>query len=208
MSGQRRFGVTRSQPTFKRAGGLFDIVIKQRIPNGSRITDDEFYTPGEIAYLIRERLWKGYGIDLDPSSHELANTGTSGIAFSGIRAKDYFNKEENGLKRRWRAKTVFVNPPYKDWDNWTPKILKEWERQEYIEQMCVWISAHSSTNGNVFPLINACDSMLIAKGRLKHWGPKVKWDASPTDGHFLLYYGMETDRFRSVFNHIGKVFFS
>lgn len=61
---------------------------------------DERYTP---EFLIeRVRLTLG-GIDLDPMSCEEAN--------KVVKASAFFTKEENGLSKRWQARTVYLNPP-------------------------------------------------------------------------------------------------
>ncbi len=64
-------------------------------------TSDEFYTPASEIELVRRAL--GY-IELDPASCAEAN--------KIVGAVRYYTKEQDGLKRKWWAKTVFCNPPY------------------------------------------------------------------------------------------------
>jgi len=62
---------------------------------------NEHYTPRIIAEVARQAMGS---IELDPASCELANR-------ENIRAARFFTKEDDGLRRPWDAKTIFVNPP-------------------------------------------------------------------------------------------------
>jgi hypothetical protein len=61
----------------------------------------EWYTPARYMVLVREVLGD---IDLDPASTAEAN--------QVVRAKVFYDQASNGLARDWRAKTLFLNPPY------------------------------------------------------------------------------------------------
>ena len=62
---------------------------------------DEYFTSIEIVEKARAFLG---GIDLDPASCAEAN--------EVVQAKEYYDKESDGLRQIWEAKTVFCNPPY------------------------------------------------------------------------------------------------
>lgn len=63
--------------------------------------NDDWYTPEEWIELARYSL---YGIDLDPFSSDLAN--------QRVKANRYFTQEDNAFEREWKAKSVWMNPPY------------------------------------------------------------------------------------------------
>lgn len=77
----------------------------------------EYYTPPEIIELARKTMGS---IDLDPCSNNYAQ--------GYIKAKEFWTKEDNGLKRPW-AGNVWLNPPYiyKEIDKWINKLMRERE---------------------------------------------------------------------------------
>lgn len=86
----------------------------------------EHVTPVDIAMAARATLGV---IELDPASHELANT--------VIRAKRILTKEDDGLSMPWSGR-VFLNPPGGKLENqslpklWWKKLAEAW-REGYVE---------------------------------------------------------------------------
>jgi hypothetical protein len=79
----------------------------------------EWWTPGEIVDTARA-LW---GLDLDPASCPEANR--------IVQAKDIFTRVDDGLFQRWKANTVWCNPPSgEDEDSsasqWWAYASKQW----------------------------------------------------------------------------------
>lgn len=62
---------------------------------------DEWYTPAWCIELVNEVIGE---IDLDPASSVQAN--------EVIKAKRFYTSADDGLIKSWRAKTIFLNPPY------------------------------------------------------------------------------------------------
>lgn len=63
---------------------------------------DAWFTPPEIVQVIKKIL---DGIDLDPFSSEEAN--------QTVKARRIFTLEDSAFEQKsWRAKTIFMNPPY------------------------------------------------------------------------------------------------
>ena len=61
---------------------------------------DERYTPEFLIERVRQTLGR---IELDPMSCEEAN--------EVVKASAFFTKQDDGLSKRWRARTVYLNPP-------------------------------------------------------------------------------------------------
>lgn len=61
----------------------------------------EWYTMPRYIEAVRSVMGS---IELDPASCAEAN--------QIVKADRYFTKEQNGLDQEWRAKTVWLNPPY------------------------------------------------------------------------------------------------
>ena len=62
--------------------------------------DNEWFTPAEYIEPARKVLGV---IDLDPASSKEAN--------KVVKAKRFFDKDDNGLSRKWSGR-VWMNPPY------------------------------------------------------------------------------------------------
>lgn len=75
---------------------LFDVPAT---PTGD--TSNEWYTMPRYVEAAREVLGS---IELDPASCAAAN--------KIVRAERYYSKEQNGLLQEWRARSLWLNPPY------------------------------------------------------------------------------------------------
>lgn len=77
-------------------------------------TDNRFTSP----VFLRAVENSFSDIDLDPCWHPS----------SAVKAKTCFDirKGQNGLAKRWRAKVVFVNPPWSAAKKWIEKSYEEW----------------------------------------------------------------------------------
>ena len=186
------------------SGGIFDHIELAHQPRFEELETDTFmdgdyYSPSDIAKICREDLWKGIGIDLDPASCRVANNGDS--THGGIQAHRYFGMREDGLTKRWDARTVWLNPPYMQWGKWIPKALHEFD-SGHTGEMCILSASTTSTAEYFSRTVARSDAILIPRARWDFWGPK---SSEPPTGHFLYYFGPNRERFRDVFKHLGAI---
>ncbi len=108
------------------------------------MSSNEWYTPSR--YLDAARSVMG-GIDLDPASCASAN--------QTVKATRYFTEEDNGLAQEWKAKSVWLNPPYaldKSKPNeqrstvakWLRKLIKAYQSGE-VEQGIILLTAQTDS---------------------------------------------------------------
>lgn len=153
--------------------------------------DGDFYTSPLIIDAARQAMGS---IDLDPASCRRANT--------VVRAPRFFGALQDGLSQEWDAEHIWLNPPFNQWDIWTPKILRELENGT-VEQMCVMLPTRSLSAKSNIRLLQRSAGMCVTNGRFKFWGPKA---GSPDDGHVILYFGRSLVGFELAFASIGTVF--
>lgn len=154
------------------------------------VTGDDYYTPRHIVECARAAL--GGVIDLDPASHVMAN--------QLVQARRFFTRDQNGLIQPW-AGHVYLNPPFSAWPEWVQKVLAEVSGGAV--DAIVMLGATRTLTARYFePLLRRSDAMCIISGRTPFWGMATDSD-SPTDGHFLLYIGGDTERFRCSVAALG-----
>lgn len=155
------------------------------------VTEGDFYTHPSFIEAARSAMGT---IDLDPASCTEAN--------QVVKAGVFFGFRENGLLHNWRG-NVWLNPPYGNWAEWTPKLLSEWHNGG-IEQMCVLATTRVITAQTFHRIVDTADAMFVGCGRYVFWGPNAK---APDEGHVVFYFGADVDRFRESFAPLGTVFF-
>lgn len=109
---------------------------------GSR---DERFTPSDVVRRIEAVL---DGIELDPCGHPK----------SPVRARRCIQKEEDGLKPPWSARTVFVNPPYSETGEFVRKAAQEWRSNRAqtilmllpVKTHFAWFQDHIQSVADVF----------------------------------------------------------
>lgn len=80
----------------------------------------EWYTPPRVVDVVHEAL--GGAPDLDPASSVEAN--------AIVRATEYYDRDDDGLSRPWKAERLFCNPPGErrgDAKRWWRKLSDEVE---------------------------------------------------------------------------------
>jgi len=102
---------------------------------------DNWETPQELVTRLEIEFGK---FDLDPCATK-----------ENTKAKNFFTKEQDGLKQKWFGK-VFVNPPYSrgNLGKWTFKAQQEINYNPKVELIIMLLPVRTSTNWfhkNVLP---------------------------------------------------------
>jgi len=147
------------------------------------ITGDDFYTPAPLIDAARRTMGT---IDLDAASHPIAQR--------VVRASTFFTIHDNALVKDWQG-NVWCNPPYGQWAPWAAKIARELDAGR-VRSLILLGPTRSLTVNSLISLLRRCDAFGVTQGRMKFWGEKA---ATPDDGHFLMYFGDDPERFRSQF---------
>lgn len=162
---------------------------------GKSKPDNEWYTSVDTVDPVREFF--GGQIDLDPASCAEANR--------TVGAARFFGQREDGLKQRWKARNVFLNPPYRTdgggLEPWLRKAMKEYSRgnvSEVIMLMPCVLQSKWFRLAWKFP-------MCFLHDRLAFRRPGTSKRASIIWSHVLIYIGPDEKRFTEAFAALGRV---
>ncbi len=156
-----------------------------------------FNPPAKYVLAIRKAL---NGIDLAICSGEIANIGDG--KHLGIGARRWFGPE--GIDKVWRARSLLVCPEFSNWSMYGGRLIRALQKGD-VEEACLIMTASAGTNEECYPLMQACAAIMYSKGRKNMWGGKTS--QSP-DGHNILYFGPNRERFRKACEHLGTLFFT
>lgn len=153
----------------------------------------EWYTPAR--YIAAVRAVFGGGVALDPASCELAN--------ETVKAERYFSIENDGLSQEWRARSVFLNPPYGKTGNksnqqiWSDKMMREFAAGHFHEGILL---VNSCTGSQWFqPLWKY--PICFTDHRIRFNGAD-----SPTKDNAFVYFGNSVESFvREFEGTIGHI---
>lgn len=154
----------------------------------------EWYTPVKYVNAARKVM---DGIELDPASNAIAN--------QAVQARRYYDVAANGLKQDWKAKSVWLNPPYckegavSNQGVWTCKLIAEYEAG-HVEQAILLVNAATETQW--FQRLYAYP-LCFTNHRIQFYGQENK--SGPTVGQAFVYFGTDASRFIEVFSQFGTV---
>lgn len=150
----------------------------------------EWYTPAHIARKAFDFLG---GIELDPASSQAAN--------AVIKARRFFNVEDNGLEQSWTATTVWMNPPYgRELPLWIEKLTGEYEAGHIMEALAL-VPARPDTEW--FKRLRDYPRCFI-DGRLKFGGGDT--DNPATFPSMLVYLGKRERDFIALWSSLGDIY--
>lgn len=159
---------------------------------------NEWYT--KPVYIEAARIVMG-SIELDPASCPAAN--------AIVQAERYFAKEQNGLLQDWRARSLWLNPPYARSEHYQSgiglfikKCLSAYESGDILQAI---ILATTEVNAKWFQPLWAYP-ICFADHRVKFSAP-VK-DPRGVYQHMFgtcfVYLGPNEARFTEVFSKFGR----
>lgn len=151
----------------------------------------EYYTP---SLIIESARWVMGGIDLDPSSCEVAN--------GRVRARRYFGVEHDGLSQDWDG-NVWMNHPFSRKGNklWIQKAVYEYEKGN-VEQLCC-ICFASTSEGWFQPLFRYPQCFLSPRTNYENASGKIVRGVSK--GSVVTYMGANAERFKKGFGPLGFI---
>jgi hypothetical protein len=97
---------------------------------------EEWYTPGGVAMAARMVM---NGIALDPASSAQAN--------ETVKAQRYYTRDDDGLRKSWKARSVWLNPPYGKYrgesnqGRWSKRLVYEYQ-QGNVGQAILLVNAY------------------------------------------------------------------
>jgi ParB family chromosome partitioning protein len=195
-----QFAKAKQKSNSQQAGNLYqDWQDWQRISGHKRsfVTrntgEQEWVTPPQ--YLDAARAVLG-GIDLDPASCILAQ--------ETVQAKQYYTREEDGLKQEWKGR-VWLNPPY------SADAV-----EAYINKLLHHVDTGAVTAGIVLcnnasdtkwyhSLLKSAAAICVVRGRIAFVNPKNQTAGKPLQGQTLFYLGCNLAKFYKHFNRFGVI---
>lgn len=181
--------------------------------------NDEWYTPPEIIDLVRQVF--GGSIDLDPASCDYAQT--------WIKANTYYvelhkqtapyythkNKQIDGLAHQWKAKNVFLNPPYSHLSkkdrkagkkSWLEYFVEEFDKGNFNEGI---ILVNSNTGTQWYQdLAPRSTLMCLLNSRIKFIDGRTNETGDNPGAHNSFFYFKKDGnitQFEKVFGSVGVI---
>lgn len=154
---------------------------------------NEWYTPAQ--YIEAARLVLG-GIELDPAS--------SDIAQKTVQAERYFTKADDGLAKPWKARSVWLNPPYSQPEIWNfvEKLIAELTSGNVGSAILL---THNYTDTAWFHHAESIAAAIcFTRGRVKFVDADGE-ECAPTQGQSFFYYGTEPEKFNEHFLGYGFI---
>ena len=167
--------------------------------------NDEWYTPPAIIDLVKQVF--GGSIDLDPASCAYPQT--------WIKANTYYTETTDGLAHQWKAKNVFMNPPYSHLSkkdkkagkkSWLEYFVDEFDKGHFQEGI---ILVNSNTGSQWYQdLAPHSTLMCLINSRIKFIDSRTKQPGEQPGAHNSFFYFKKdgnTTQFENVFGSVGVI---
>lgn len=151
--------------------------------------ENEWYTPQEFIDAARAVMKQ---IDLDPASSKIAN--------KRVKAKRFFSKDNDGLKKRW-AGNVWMNPPYAQplITEFSTKLATAFGGD--VSQAIVLVNNATETQW-FRTLADKATAVCFPQGRIRFLDPDGN-PGAPLQGQAVLYMGASVEAFAKAFCGFG-----
>jgi hypothetical protein len=129
-------------------------------------------------------------IELDPCSNREPYN---------VPAEKHYTKEDDGLAKRWTAKSVYLNPPYgREIGEWIERLCEEYEMGAISEAIAL---VPSRTDTQWF---RRFDGFLVCfiEGRLTF----INNDNAAPFPSAVFYLGQNKTKFIQVFSKLGSIY--
>lgn len=182
----------------KETGGEITTSAALKVAAGQRIATnhgesdgDEWYTPEKYIESARRVLGE---IDLDPAS--------SIAAQERIKAKKFYSKDDDGLKKRWFG-NVWLNPPYSYplVEQFTSHAISQHHKGNVKAAI---ILTNNCTDAGWFQSLLKRFPVCFTAGRVSFWQPNQTSFAA-RQGQAFFYLGERHQLFQEVFTEYGTV---
>lgn len=151
--------------------------------------DPEWWTPKKYIEAVREVMGR---IDLDPASCARAN--------KIIQAKKFYDRQTNGLDKKWEGR-IFLNPPYaKEGPEFIEKFFNDFGSS--FKEGIILVNARATDADWFQPLFEGI--VCFTDHRIDFDSEKEKKTAS-THGSCFIYFGPHKKKFASVFSQFGQI---
>jgi len=157
-----------------------------------RRRQNEWYTPAPYIALAKAVLGD---IDVDPAS--------SALAQETVKARHYFDKEQNGLHQPWYGR-IWLNPPYSPplIGQFIGKLLMEWDALRIAS--CIALTHNYTDTAWFHDAMATADAVCFTQGRIGFYEPSGV-TCKPTQGQAFFYFGQDVDAFKREFGRVGLV---
>ena len=164
----------------------------------------ERYTPPYIIEAVRE-AFLGV-IELDPASCAKAN--------KIVKAKKYFTKKDDGLKQKWDARRIFLNPPYSRGvlAKFVDKFIESTgEGDDYRIREGIILVANNTEASWFQKLLKCSAKVVFLNKRVRFLDSNLKpLGSSPVQGSVIfarlgLRWPPYTNKFNEVFDKLGVI---
>jgi site-specific DNA-methyltransferase (adenine-specific) len=152
----------------------------------------EWYTPAWLVARVVQTF--GGPIALDPCSTPQANR--------VVAARRFYTRAQDGLARPWRARPLFLNPPYgREIGRWIEKLLEAFTTRQ-VGLAIALVPARTETAW--FRLLRERPRCFI-RGRVPFWGPADRGSGSPFPSA-VIALGCELEAFAAAFGDVGDIY--
>ncbi len=155
---------------------------------------NEWYTPQRYIDAARELMG---GIDLDPASNPIAN--------ETVKAANFYDSTSNGLDKDWTGR-VWLNPPYgrdeagSNQDIWSHRLIDQYEAGITTDAILL---VNAAVDTKWFQRLFDYP-ICFPDHRINFYSPDNSVSGS-THGSALVYFGLQSGRFREIFSEFGTV---